>query len=137
MVRSRCDCFFTNDFCPMSPSDPQRQAQLRALIQTFLTERLDGKLEALTPDDPKRPELQAQFVWRAWIDDAARRSAQIQCATHTLKPISLYTTPLSHKLPRELDACGEVDDALHTQPDGFDTRLPVPLTRQKASQAGH
>lgn len=56
----------------MSPSDPQRQAQLRALIQTFLTERLDGKLEALTPDDPKRPELQAQFVWRAWIDDAAR-----------------------------------------------------------------
>lgn len=52
-------------------------------------------------------------------------------------PISLYTTPLSHKLPRELDACGEVDDALHAQPDGFDTRLPVPLTRQKASQAGH
>ena len=51
--------------------------------------------------------------------------------------ISLYTTPLSHKLPRELDACGEVDDALHAQPDGFDTRLPVPLTRQKASQAGH
>lgn len=53
------------------------------------------------------------------------------------KGISLYTTPLSHKLPRELDACGEVDDALHAQPDGFDTRLPVPLTRQKASQAGH
>ena len=64
-----------------------RQAKLRELIQSFLTERLDGKLEALQPDDPKRAELQTQFVWRTWIDDAARRSAQIQCATHTLKPI--------------------------------------------------
>ena len=77
-----------------------RQAQLRELIQTFLTGRLDGKLEALPPDDPKRTELQAQFAWRTWIDDAARRSAQIQCATHTLKPIhpdargsSLYVAP--------------------------------------------
>ena len=71
----------------MPTSYPERQAQLRALIQTFLTERLDGKLEALKPDDPKRAELQTQFAWRTWIDDAARRSAQIQCATHTLKPI--------------------------------------------------
>lgn len=88
----------------MPLSDPQRQAQLRALIQTFLTERLDGKLEALKPDDPKRAieeeKLQAQFAWRTWIDDAARRSAQIQCATHTLKPIhpdargsNLYVAP--------------------------------------------
>ena len=84
----------------MPTSYPERQAQLRALIQTFLTERLDGKLEALKPDDPKRAELQTQFAWRTWIDDAARRSAQIQCATHTLKPIhpdargtSLYVAP--------------------------------------------
>ena len=94
----------------MPLSDPQRQAQLRALIQTFLTERLDGKLEVLPPDDPKRGELQAQFVWRTWMDDAARRSAQIQCATHTLKPIhpdargsNLYVAP--HDLPA-LDEVG-------------------------------
>lgn len=84
----------------MPTSAPQRQAQLRALIQTFLTERLDGKLAALKPDDPQRAELQAQFAWRTWIEDAARRSAQIQCATHTLKPIhpdargtNLYVAP--------------------------------------------
>ncbi|WP_159911272.1 type I-F CRISPR-associated protein Csy1 [Pantoea sp. 18069] len=77
-----------------------RQAKLRELIQGFLTERLNGKLEALKPDDPKRTELQTQFSWRTWLDDAARRSAQIQCATHTLKPIhpdargsSLYVGP--------------------------------------------
>ena len=84
----------------MPTSAPQRQAQLRALIQTFLTERLDGKLAALKPDDSQRAELQAQFAWRTWIEDAARRSAQIQCATHTLKPIhpdargtNLYVVP--------------------------------------------
>ena len=54
VVRSRCVCFFTNDFCLMPTSDSQRQAQLRALIQTFLTERLNDKLDALKPDDPKR-----------------------------------------------------------------------------------
>ena len=81
-----------------------RQTKLRELIQSFLTERLDGKLEALQPGDSKRTELQMQFAWRTWIDDAARRSAQIQCATHTLKPIhsdargsSLYVAP--HDLP--------------------------------------
>ena len=32
----------------MPTSYPERQAQLRALIQTFLTERLDGKLEGVS-----------------------------------------------------------------------------------------
>lgn len=99
VLRSRCDCFYQG-FLPYAYSAPQRQAQLRALIQTFLTERLDGKLAALKPDDSQRAELQAQFAWRTWIEDAARRSAQIQCATHTLKPIhpdargtNLYVAP--------------------------------------------
>ena len=77
-----------------------RHAQLRALVETFLSERLAGKLEKLEPDDPKRAELQSQFEFRAWIEDAVRRSAQIQCATHTLKPIhadargtNLYVAP--------------------------------------------
>lgn len=54
-----------------------RQEKLHELIQAFLTERLDGKLEALKTDDPKRAELKMQFAWRTWIDDAARRSSQI------------------------------------------------------------
>ena len=79
---------------------PGRQAELRMLIQTFLTERLTSKLESLPPDDPKRASLHAQFSFSTWIDDAAKRSAQIQCATHTLKAIhpdargtSLYVSP--------------------------------------------
>ena len=54
----------------------------------------------------------------------------------SVRCISLYTNLLSPKLPRELDASGEVDDGLHAQPDGFDTRLSIPLTRQKATQTG-
>ncbi len=71
----------------MPTSDPQRQAQLRALIQMFLTERLDGKLEALKPDNPKYAELQEKFAWKNWLKSAAKRSANIQCATHTIKPM--------------------------------------------------
>jgi len=79
------------------------------LIQAFLSERLDGKLEKLEPDDPKRAELQLQFEFRAWMEDAARRSAQIQCATHTLKPIhpdargtNLYVAPQDLPLLNEV-----------------------------------
>lgn len=64
-----------------------RQVALRLLITDFLTERLNGKLEKLPADDPKREELIQQFVPAAWLEDAARRAAQIQVVTHTLKPI--------------------------------------------------
>lgn len=64
-----------------------RAAELRALIWRFLSERLDSKLEKLPADDPKRTELQQQFVPAAWLDDAARRVGQIQAVTHSLKPI--------------------------------------------------
>lgn len=80
--------------------NPQRAAELRAAITTFLTERRDGKLEKLQPDDPKRTELQQQFDFTTWIDDAARRVGQIQAVTHSLKPIhpdakgtNLYSPP--------------------------------------------
>ena len=64
-----------------------RQVALRLLITNFLTERLNGKLEKLQPNDPKRDELMQQFIPAVWLEDAARRSTQIQVVTHTLKPI--------------------------------------------------
>jgi CRISPR-associated protein Csy1 len=77
-----------------------RVASLRLLIEKFLSERLMGKLEKLSPDDPKRTELQAQFIPATWLADAARRVVQIQAVTHSLKPIhpdakgsSLYREP--------------------------------------------
>lgn len=64
--------------------------------------RRDAKLEKLAVDDPKRFELQAQFISEAWLDDAARRAAQIQAVTHSLKPMhpdakgtSLFCEPSS------------------------------------------
>ena len=80
--------------------DLGRVASLQLLIEQFLSERLNGKLEKLAPDDPKRTELQAQFIPSTWLDDAARRVVQIQAVTHSLKPIhpdakgsSLYREP--------------------------------------------
>ena len=63
-----------------------RQAELRLLISTFLSERLESKLEKLDPDDPKRDELLQQFIPATWLEDAARRAGQIQAVTHSLKP---------------------------------------------------
>jgi len=65
----------------------ERRVAFRSAIETFLTERLNGKLDKLQPDDPKRDELIAQFARETWLADAARRVAQIQIVTHTLKPI--------------------------------------------------
>ena len=46
----------------MSPPPSPRPSELRALIERFLQERLDAKLEPLAPDDPKRDALRAQLV---------------------------------------------------------------------------
>ncbi|MBC7621417.1 MAG: type I-F CRISPR-associated protein Csy1 [Candidatus Saccharibacteria bacterium] len=84
----------------MNDPNPQRVAELRALITDFLTKRRDEKLEKLTPDDPKRIELLQQFIPANWLGDAARRAGQIQAVTHSLKPVhpdakgtNLYSPP--------------------------------------------
>lgn len=69
----------------MTDKPPDRRTAFRTAIEGFLKERLDGKLEKLALDDPKRNELTAQFVFATWIIDAARRASQIQAVTHSLK----------------------------------------------------
>ena len=92
--------------------------ELRSLISSFLQERLDAKLEKLPDDDPKRAKLRGQFEREAWLSDAARRVAQLQVVTHSLKPIhpdakgaSVYAPPES--LPRH-DLVGS-----HELPENF------------------
>ncbi|EOX6790525.1 type I-F CRISPR-associated protein Csy1 [Pseudomonas aeruginosa] len=61
---------------------------LRQLIESFIQERLQGKLDKLKPDeDDKRQALLAGHRREAWLADAARRVGQLQLVTHTLKPI--------------------------------------------------
>ncbi|HBO1218192.1 TPA: type I-F CRISPR-associated protein Csy1 [Pseudomonas aeruginosa] len=61
---------------------------LRQLIEYFIHERLQGKLDKLKPDeDDKRQALLAGHRREAWLADAARRVSQLQLVTHTLKPI--------------------------------------------------
>lgn len=84
----------------MSTSFAASLSELRSLIEAFLQERFEAKAEKLAPEDPKRDELRAQFQFDAWIQDAARRVAQLQVVTHSLKPVhpdakgsNLYVTP--------------------------------------------
>ena len=77
---------------------------LRTLIERFLNERLQTKIEKLQPDDPKRDELQQHHLRENWVAAAARRVGQLQIVTHSLKPVhpdakgtNLYRPP--HKIP--------------------------------------
>ncbi|WP_323012452.1 type I-F CRISPR-associated protein Csy1 [Castellaniella sp.] len=77
-----------------------RGRRCREVIDVFLRERLQPKLEKLPEDDPKRDDLIAQYQPEAWLEDAARRVRQIQAVTHSLKAIhpdargtNLYVDP--------------------------------------------
>lgn len=74
-----------------SPPDPQEVAALRGLVDGFIQERLQLKLDKLKGDEDEvqaqRLSLQQAHVRETWLADAAKRVPQIQLASHTLKPI--------------------------------------------------
>jgi CRISPR-associated protein Csy1 len=71
--------------------DPQDGAALRSLLDVFIQERLQLKLDKVKGDDAEsqaqRSSLQQEHVREAWLADAAKRAPQIQLASHTLKAI--------------------------------------------------
>ncbi|MGJ8521949.1 CRISPR-associated protein Csy1 [Carnimonas sp. R-84981] len=82
----------------------EETVSLRQLIDSFIDERFNTKVEKLTSDDPKYLKLADQFSPQAWIADAARRVSQLQVVTHSLKAIhpdakgtNLYIEPAALK----------------------------------------
>ena len=87
----------------MPISNSPRAAGLRRVIEEFLADRLNKKLERAA--DAERDKLRRQFDFKVWIDDAARRVTQLQAVTHSLKPIhpdakgtNLYTVPVKMRV---------------------------------------
>ncbi|NHI01888.1 type I-F CRISPR-associated protein Csy1 [Oceanimonas sp. MB9] len=76
--------------------------ELRQLMQSFIDERLAAKLEKLDPDDPKYQDLQLQYQFENWVEDAARRVGQLQVVSHTLKAIHPDAKGTSLFAPPEL-----------------------------------
>jgi CRISPR-associated protein Csy1 len=74
-----------------SPPDPQEVAALRGLVDGFIQERLQLKLDKLKGDDDEvqaqRLSLQQAHVRETWLADAAKRVDWIQAASHLLKGI--------------------------------------------------
>jgi CRISPR-associated protein Csy1 len=65
---------------------PCSGGSIRAVINAFLQERLQPKLEKLKPEeDEQRQALMQDYLPVNWIPDAARRVGQIQQVTHALK----------------------------------------------------
>jgi len=60
--------------------------RLRVVIETFIHERRDKKLEALEEGDTeKQQKIMLQYQRETWLEDAAKRVSQIQLVTHALK----------------------------------------------------
>lgn len=64
-----------------------RSAELRQLMQSFIDERLAAKLEKLEPDDPKYQDLQLQYQFENWVEEAAKKASYVKIATHILKGV--------------------------------------------------
>ncbi len=67
--------------------------EIRAVILQFINQRLQEKLSKLKTSDAdyeqKRDKLLSSYHYETWLEDAARRVAQIQQVTHAAK----YTHP--------------------------------------------
>ncbi|MER2539161.1 MAG: type I-F CRISPR-associated protein Csy1, partial [Azonexus sp.] len=73
-----------------SLAPPCSVAQIKAVINTFLQERLQPKLEKLKPEeDEQRQALLLDYLPANWIANAAKNVWQLELATHVLK----YTHP--------------------------------------------
>lgn len=74
-----------------SPPDPQEVAALRALMDGFIQERLQLKLDKLKGDadevHAQSLALQQAHVRETWVADAVQRVKKIQLITHSLKGI--------------------------------------------------
>lgn len=93
-------------------SDPQRVAELRAVIADFLKKRLDDKLEKIKDSDEKaiaaRQKELDRFDQATWLEHAAKRVKGIQLVTHVLKA--------THPAPRIYEATN-----LYVAPAGLAT----------------
>jgi len=68
-----------------SGSSPNTE-NIRAVIQAFLQQRLQPKLDKLKEgEDEKRQKLMDEHAPETWLPNAARRVGQIQQVTHALK----------------------------------------------------
>lgn len=62
-----------------------KAGKIRRLMQEFIDDRLAGKLEKMTADDPKREALIEQFEFEKWVAGAAGRIGRLQVVTHVIK----------------------------------------------------
>ncbi|BAH77673.1 type I-F CRISPR-associated protein Csy1 [Solidesulfovibrio magneticus] len=77
-----------------------RQIRFCKLIEDFLAERLESKLKPLVAEEAKaegekiekvltqKKEVLDKFKLRNWVEDAARRVAQLTMVTHTIKAVN-------------------------------------------------
>lgn len=62
---------------------------LRELIDAFIRERLQAKLDKLKPEETdKRDELERSYERSTWLVNLARRASNVRMASHIVKPMN-------------------------------------------------
>lgn len=64
-----------------------RSFRLKAAILEFVDKRRQDKLDSTSSKPEDVDEINAKFAPEVWLADAARRTAQLQAVTHSLKPV--------------------------------------------------
>lgn len=96
----------------MAVTSPERRKSLEALINSFLQERLQSKLDGLASDDPKVDEITRQHELSTWIAAKAKQAQSMSVATHIVKPMhpdakgtELYVRPQDLPKTQYLGSC--------------------------------
>jgi CRISPR-associated protein Csy1 len=84
-------------------SDETGRQQVRAVIETFIADRLAAKLDGLKEgDDEKREKLREEYEPENWLASAAKRVSQIRLVTHAVKYSHPDARGTSVHAPKEL-----------------------------------
>lgn len=100
----------------MQVADIERINKLRGLLDAFLKKRLDDKLYRLKGNDTQadfnQQEERSRFEAKTWLDNAAKRSRQLQIVTHIQKAthpdLKLDNSTNLYVLPKQLKSHGYV-----------------------------
>jgi CRISPR-associated protein Csy1 len=89
--RNQRNAFNKGAFMVIQIPDPQEVAAIRAVVDGFIQERLQLKLDKLKDDDEasqaKRTSLRQEHARETWLADAAKRVQKVQLITHSLKGV--------------------------------------------------
>lgn len=95
--------------------DQASVAALRRMIQDYIQQQLESKLESVKADDiEKIQEIREKYQKDSWLEDVANRGSKLQLATHAVKYTHPKTKGATNVLYEPDAAIGEITKLVGT-----------------------